>query len=92
MAPFYPKSIIIENPNLTDQALREKTGSLLKPADSKEPYFADITYVEEFKKMKSPKGRVIKMAKKEHVDSFFNEGMLQLGTFNYYKKIENPFH
>lgn len=39
--------------------------------------------------MKSPKGRVIKMAKKEHIDSFFNEGILQLGTFKYYKRMEN---
>lgn len=90
MAPFYPKSIIMEKPFLTDQELREKTGSLLKSADSEELYFADITYVEEFKKLKSPKGRVLKMAKKEHVDSFFKEGILQLGTFNYYKKKENP--
>lgn len=89
MAPFYPKSIIVDNPYLTDQELREKAGDLLRSADFKEPYLADITYIEEFKKLKSPEGRVIKMAKKKHVDSFFSEGKLQLGTFNYYKKIED---
>jgi len=90
MAPFYIKSLIVDKPHLTDQELREKTGSLLQSAGSEETYIADITYAEEFKKMKSPKGRVIKMAKKKHVDSFFNDGILQLGTFKYYKKYENP--
>ncbi|CAN5448367.1 hypothetical protein BH23BAC3_BH23BAC3_07870 [soil metagenome] len=89
MAPFYIKSIIVDNPYLTDQELRKKTGSLLRPANSKESYHADLTYIVEFKKLKSSIGRVIKMAKKEHIDSFFNEGTLQLGTFNYYKNFED---
>jgi len=32
----------------------------------------------------------IKLAKTEHVDAFFRVGQIQLGTFEYYQKHENP--
>lgn len=80
-------------PNLPDQHIRALTGALINRLflDQPIPYdkFADITYESEFDGLESPSSSIIKMTKKEHLDSFFKHGTLQLGTFEYYRNHEN---
>ncbi|WP_372591699.1 hypothetical protein [Guyparkeria sp.] len=37
-----------------------------------------------------PQAPIIKLAKKEHVDAFFDTGSLQLGSFDYYNEFDHP--
>ncbi|WP_438967243.1 hypothetical protein [Flavobacterium sp.] len=80
-------------PNLPDEHIRALTGALKNGLfiDRPIPYdkFADITYESEFNGLEKPNSSIIKMSKKEHVDSFFKNGTLQLGTFEYYRNQEN---
>jgi hypothetical protein len=80
-------------PNLPDEHIRALTGALKNGLFLDKPIphdkFADITYESEFNGLEKPNSRIIKMSKKEHVDSFFKNGTLQLGTFEYYRNHEN---
>lgn len=80
-------------PNLPELYIRALTGALKNGLflDQPIPYdkFADITYESEFNGLNKPNSTIIKMMKKQHVDSFFNNGTLQLGTFEYYRNHEN---
>lgn len=80
-------------PNLQDEHIRALTGALKNGLflDQPIPYdkFADITYESEFNGLEKPSSSIIKMSKREHVDSFFKYGTLQLGTFEYYRNHEN---
>jgi hypothetical protein len=94
MTSTYVKSLLICAPNLSDQHIRAISGVLIHGLflDQPIPYdkFADITYEQEFNNCSNPKNKLIKMSMKEHVDSFFEKGKLQLGTFKYYKQVDNP--
>ncbi|MEO6517789.1 MAG: hypothetical protein ABIO17_02180, partial [Pseudoxanthomonas sp.] len=37
-----------------------------------------------------PQAPILKLGKKKHIDDFFNTGMLQLGSFNYYNEFDHP--
>jgi len=80
-------------PKLTDEQIRALTGALKNGLflDQPIPYdkFADITYESEFNGLQLSNKKLIKMSKKEHVDTFFKNGTLQLGTFEYYRNHEN---
>jgi len=49
----------------------------------------EIAYESDLNYKKNTVSKVIKMAKKEHVDDFFETGKIQLGTFSYYRSLEN---
>jgi len=80
-------------PNLPDEHIRALTGALKNGLFLDKPIphdkFADITYESEFNGLEKANSRIIKMSKKEYVDAFFNNGTLQLGTFEYYRNHEN---
>lgn len=80
-------------PNLSDEQIRALTGALKNGLFLDQPIpfdkFADITYEKEFTGLQKPRAKIIKMAKKRHVDSFFEKGTLQLGAFEYYRNFDN---
>ena len=49
----------------------------------------DPAYEEEVRLMQLPEGRVTKLAKKEHVDAFFSNGTLRLGTYEDFRTQGN---
>lgn len=49
----------------------------------------DPAYEEDVRLMQPPTGSVAKMAKKEHVDAFFNEGRIRLGTYEDFRTQGN---
>jgi hypothetical protein len=52
--------------------------------------YPELIYSKDLEAKKEPNGSVIKMSKKKNIDQFFNDGSLQLGSFAFYHKIENP--
>lgn len=83
---------LLLSPDLSDVRIRALTGALVNRLFLDEPIprekFADITYEGEFDGLETPCSRIIKMSMQEHVDSFFEKGTLQLGTFEYYRNHE----
>lgn len=57
--------------------------------DTINPFFS-LASQTDLRLNQKPPERVIKMAKAEHIDAFFNEGKLQLGTIRQYARSENP--
>ncbi|MCB0534738.1 MAG: hypothetical protein KDD14_21215 [Saprospiraceae bacterium] len=94
MTSAYITSYLLYPPNLNDQHIRAISGVLVNGLfiDQPVPYdkFADITYESEFDGEHIPRHRVIKMSKTEYINSFFETGKLQLGTFKYYNQFDNP--
>lgn len=78
---------------MDDWRIREFTGALIygTPSIGRLPFnkYAEITYENDFYGLEKPVRKIIKMAKSEHVDNFFNKGTLQLGTFEYYRNHES---
>lgn len=54
--------------------------------DKKVGRFADLTYEEDIPIGLIPAQPIIKMSKRNHVEAFFNRGLLQLGNFEHYRK------
>jgi len=48
-----------------------------------------IAYEEDFQNSEK-QSKIIKMSKTEHIDDFFENGKILLGSFNYYKSFDNP--
>lgn len=65
---------------------------LVKRISPNEPLVGEIVdpaYEEDVRLMQLPKGRIVKLAKKEHVDAFFNNGTLRLGTYENFRTQGN---
>lgn len=56
----------------------------VKESQLVEPIHEDKIHI-----LKIPDEPIVKMTKKKFADSFFDEGMLQLGTFHYYNKFDH---
>ncbi|MCS6267896.1 MAG: hypothetical protein H2174_10065 [Vampirovibrio sp.] len=84
---------VICNPNLTDQEIRTYASHLIYrvPIGSPLPLvtLSDLTYPTEILFSKMNQDPIIKLGKKEHIDSFFNDGTIQLGTFEYYRRFQH---
>jgi hypothetical protein len=72
-------------PNLTIDHIKGIMGNMATHEDVR----ADLTFENEFYGREAPQSKIVKMSKKEHVDSFFSEGKIQLGTFKYFQTMEN---
>jgi len=44
----------------------------------------------DFENLETPCKKVIKMSKTNYIDNFFKDGSIQLGSFKYYQKFDNP--
>lgn len=80
---FLSAYIVYPNKLVTEHYLRGVPGSLIY----RENEFADLTYEVEFEGLASPSGKIVKMSKKKYVDSFFETGLIQLGTIDYYRSL-----
>jgi hypothetical protein len=49
-----------------------------------------IAYESDFERSVKTFTKLIKMAKTEHIDNFFKDGSIQLGSFKYYHQFDNP--
>ncbi|OEK01864.1 hypothetical protein BFP97_10205 [Roseivirga sp. 4D4] len=79
--------------SISNEKLRSIAGALLNNLylDQEVPKekLAELTFESEFQSLLEPQEKLIKMSKKEHIDSFFKDGTLRLGTFKDYQKSEN---
>jgi len=89
----YIQEVSIFPPNLSEQ-------KIIAVAQNMSNYFFDnsisasnkiqeIAYEKDFKGLKKPSRRIIKMSKKKHIDDFFKNGKLHLGSFEYYANFDN---
>jgi len=91
------QSVYISNyliyPDLNEDQIRALSGALLHGLFIDQPIprdkFAEIVEESEIPLNVTPNGQVVKMAKQEHVDAFFQSGSLRLGTFRYYNKFDH---
>lgn len=94
MTSTYITSYLVYPPNLPDQHIRAISGVLINSLfiDQPVPFdkFADVTYENEFLGKQVPENKIIKLSKTKYIDDFFENGKLQLGTFKYYRKFDNP--
>lgn len=51
---------------------------------------ADVVFENEFYNKRKSKNTIIKMSKTKYIDDFFNFGKLQIGTFKYFRKFDDP--
>lgn len=79
--------------NLDERAIKAISGALLnqlyldKPIPSDK--FAEIVYDKDIPVGKLPQEKIVKMAKREHVEKFFDDGTLQLGNFKYFNNFDH---
>ncbi|NJN82366.1 MAG: hypothetical protein HC802_08885 [Caldilineaceae bacterium] len=85
-------SYLIYN-NIDSVAIRAVAGALINRlyVDQPIPYDKFASVVDEAQVLLNvvPTKPVIKMAKEEHVDAFFRDGSLRLGTFSYYYTFDH---
>lgn len=62
----------------------KKYGDLVRPSEAPRIITSDDIQLNQ-----TPPHPIIKMASRSHVDDFFNNGILQLGSFEYYSNHEN---
>ncbi|MCB0084965.1 MAG: hypothetical protein KDE47_28690 [Caldilineaceae bacterium] len=88
----YISSYLIYN-NIDLVAIQAVAGALINRLylDQPIPYDKFASVVDEAQVLLNvvPTKPVIKMAKAEHVDAFFRDGSLRLGTFSYYNKFDH---
>jgi len=79
---------------LSDHELHGLCGALVHDTafdQSIEPWqFVKPVPERRFKLGATPQAPVVKLGKKEHVDAFFDTGVLQLGSFDYYNGFDHP--
>lgn len=51
--------------------------------------YARVVQENAVQRMVLPDGPITKMARREHIDSFFREGRLRLGTFSYFNRFDH---
>lgn len=77
--------ILQYGPNLSMEYLTGITGNMATHKN----IHADLTFENEFDVLQNPLNKIVKMSMREHVDSFFNDGKLKLGTLRYFQTMEN---
>lgn len=94
MSSVYMQEVLTFGPNLPDEKISGIVSNMAgfyqleyKDADSSIKQFARES---DFNGLGLPKRKVIKMSKKKHIDNFFKDGSIQLGSFKYYHKSDNP--
>ncbi|WP_253449667.1 hypothetical protein [Halomonas sp. Y3] len=79
--------------NLTETEIRKLCGFLALGLPNLDAYqnSMEVTPVDEsaISRMEVPDMPIVKMAKKDHVNSFFEEGKLQLSSFEYYSRHDH---
>lgn len=75
----------------TEESIRKIASGLIQLDGEKLPDYTKLrlTTPEHIALGSLPKMRMLKMSKKEHVDQFFRDGSLALGTFHFYNQHEN---
>ncbi len=92
MPKAFVKSYLVYD-KLEETPIRAIAGALLNnlyidqeiPSDK----YAEIVYEKDIPLNVFPTKPVIKMAKKDHIEAFFRDGTLQLGTFDYYNSFDH---
>lgn len=84
--------VIKYGPNLPDTKIIEIAENMASyynlKSQTKIDSVPEIAFEKDFKN--SSINRIIKMSKTEHIDSFFEDGSIQLGSFKYYQQFDNP--
>lgn len=79
---------------LSEYELKGLCGALVHDAPFDEPVkssqFVKPVPERRFRIGVAPQVPIVKLAKKEHVDAFFKDGALQLGSFSYYNQFDHP--
>lgn len=90
----YITSYLIYPPQISKDQIRGVSGALVHQLfiDEPIPYnkLAELTFEEEFEGLEVPEYSVIKMSKRKYIDDFFNEGLLQIGTFRSFQRYDDP--
>lgn len=84
----YITSYLRYDERLDEKTIRDISGALLN--NGVVGPHADLVYTTEVELDVVPAGPVIKMAHKEHVEGFFHDGTLRLGTYREYARCDDP--
>lgn len=86
--------VVIYDRPLGETGMRAISGALLNKLYLDQPIpaeaYANVVHEDQIRLKEPPKQTVVKLAKADHVDAFFREGTLQLGTFDYFSKSDQP--
>lgn len=90
----YISEVIQFGPDLTEDKIIEITNNMASyynlKNESADKSIKKIAFEKDFEESIENTKSVLKMSKTEHIDKFFLDGSIQLGSFKYYHQFDNP--
>jgi hypothetical protein len=86
--------VIQYGPDLTDDQIISISDNMASSYNLKnqtiDKSIKKIAFEKDFEESAGTTKSVLKMSKTEHIDRFFRDGSIQLGSFSYYHQFDNP--